>query len=708
MEGNRNLKQEQAAEFDIEQKKLEEVIKIISNEILHYIQTRKEIAEYIIEARKKSLEEFEDDEDKIIEYFDHERFIKEKAFSTIDKRLKEFTILELSPYFGRVDFVESGYGEDSIYIGRFGVTPTGEEEALVIDWRAPVAALFYENGIGEASYKAPSGSIKVDILKKRQYIIKKKKLLGLFDTAVDVKDDILQMMLSKNSEAKLTDIVMTIQKEQDNIIRQPRNKFVVVNGVAGSGKTTIALHRVAYLLYNFREILQDKVLILGPNSIFMEYIASVLPSLGEVGVNQQTYSSFAADILDLNKNEVMSSKQYMERMLSNDDKFIKQIIYKNSDKFIEHLDELVRRTDKDYHRFQDVVYSGKTAVTQAEIYKMYDEYYVQMPLFRRMKKIKRIIYSKLRDERNNKVREINIEYESRLKLLNDEERNLQQNSIEFNRRLKIREAVKEVIDLKKKLTWLNNPDIKQLYSEMMEDEVLYTVDDMTALLYLRISFEGFKLDYEIKHVVIDEAQDYSKLAFIVIKQLTKCNGMTIVGDSNQRLLPLKGELAIENMESVADVSEVEYFKLTKSYRSTVEIMEYANKFLKRDLSVPVVRNGKPVDEFEVWDETQLKHKIMEIIDNYKQDENESIAVICRDLKATEGLGKLLKGYAAIIDKEDMVYKGGVVIIPSYLAKGLEFDGVIIINEDNRIKEDKAKYVMATRALHRLSVIHTLK
>lgn len=167
----------------------------------------------------------------------------------------------------------------------------------MVDWRAPVAALFYGSGLGGNTYVAPSGDISVEVLKKRQYIIKKKKLNGFFDSAVDIKDDILQLMLSKNSETKLTDIVMSIQEEQDKIIRQPRNKVVVVNGVAGSGKTTIALHRVAFLLYNYREILQDKVLILGPNPIFMEYISRVLPSLGETGVNQKTFTTFAIELL---------------------------------------------------------------------------------------------------------------------------------------------------------------------------------------------------------------------------------------------------------------------------------------------------------------------------------------------------------------------------------------------------------------------------
>lgn len=706
MEGKRNLSKEQMAEFDQEQKKLESAIKIISNEILHYIKTRKDIAEYIIESRKKNLEEFEDDEDKVIEYFDHERFIKEKAFSTIDRRLKEFTILELSPYFGRIDFSENAYGEETIYIGRFGITPFGSEEALVIDWRAPVASLFYESGLGKSSYKAPDGNIDVEILKKRQYVIKRKKLLGFFDSAVDVKDDILQLVLSKNAEAKLSDIVMTIQKEQDIVIRQPRNKIVVVNGVAGSGKTTIALHRVAYLLYNYREILQDKVLILGPNSIFMEYIASVLPSLGEVGVNQKTFSSFAAEVLDFSRRDVMTAKQYMERILSGDEQFIKRIIYKNSVRFVSELDKIAEKTEKECYELQDVVYNGKIIVSKDEICKMFNGYYVHMPLFRRTKKIKRIIFSKLRDERNNVVREINKKYTQIINNLSDEERNLQQNAVDFKRRLKIREIIKKFIEVKKKLTWIDNPDIKQLYSEMMGEETLYTADDLTALLYLSIKLEGLKLDQEIKHVVIDEAQDYSNLAFKVIRYITGCTGMTIVGDSNQRLIPFEGELAIDNMNDASGNIETEYFKLSKSYRSTVEIMEYANKFLKGNAVVPLVRNGKPVDEFKISDKTELINKILEIISDYKKDEHESIAVICRNLSCTRNIGRLLNGYASIIDSEDIIYKGGTVVIPSYLAKGLEFDGVIIIHEGSSSIEDKASYVMATRALHRLSVIYT--
>ena len=599
-------------------------------------------------------------------------------------------------------FVEDGFGEDNIYIGRFGITPRETGEPLVVDWRAPVASLFYGSKLGKNSYKAPAGEIGVDIIKKRQYIIKKKKLIGLFDSDVDVKDDILQLVLSKNAEEKLKDIVMSIQEEQDNIIRQPRNKAVVVNGVAGSGKTTIALHRVAYLLYNYRDVLQDKVLILGPNSIFMEYISSVLPSLGEVGVEQKTYSEYAIELLDLRRRDVMSVKDYMEKILNGHSEFIADVVRKNSDIFIQELNKLISKTEKEF-KLQPVIFNEKIVMTKEECEKLFNEYYVNMPLFRRTKKIKRIIYTKLKDERDIKIRKIEEEFKDTKKQLNEEELKLQITSIEYSRKNKIREVVKEIMEVKKLLSWLDNPEIFYIYKEIFNGEI-YTVDDLSALLYLSLKFEGLTVDREIKHVVIDEAQDYSKLAFLVIREITKCLGMTIVGDNNQRLIPCEGEIAIDNIENALNGMEVEHFKLNKSYRSTKEIMDYASKYLKEDNIIPLVRKGEAVDVFNINSETNLILKISELVKVYKQEEYDSIAVICKDLNSTEKLGKNLKrnDYIKIINKEHMIYGGGVVVIPSYLAKGLEFDAVIFVEEENM--NDKVKYTMATRALHRLSVI----
>lgn len=699
---------EKEQEFVEETDKLKGVIEIINREILNYVQKRKDVSKYIIEARKKNIEQFEDDEDRIIEYFDHERYVKEESFRVIDKRLKEFTVLLASPYFGRVDFNEEDYGEDRIYIGRFGVTLEDSFAPLVIDWRAPVASLFYTASLGNAKYNSPEGDVLVDILKKRQYVIKKGELKGLFDSEVDVKDDILQMVLSENSGSKLRDIVMTIQAEQDKIIRQPRNKIVVVNGTAGSGKTTIALHRVAYLLYNYRKILQDKVLILGPNQIFMEYIKDVLPTLGEESINQETFVDFALDMLDLDTGDIMSTKNYMEHVLSDDKEFIKHVKHKMSDDYIKELDKIIDDLNFKYENgMKSVVYYYKEVIAGSEIKELFNKYYKDMPLYRRNKKIKRIIFSKLKDARDEKVRKIEKEYKELIQSCSEEELKLNGNQMAYKRKLKIREAVEMVMKIKKELTFLNPTDVLEIY-KTINGERMYTIDDLAPLLYLRIKLEGIKMTREIKHVVIDEAQDYSKLQFIVIKEITKCIGMTIVGDSNQRLIPTVSEkVPMEEILEVFNEMDGELFKLNKSYRSTAEIMKYANKFLNDEGIVPLVRNGDKVEEMTAENDDEFARVVEEQITNMKSSGLDTIGIICRNMDETKYFGSLLKNnkYVKVIDRENLIYSGGEVVIPSYLAKGLEFDGVIMVNTEKSIEKDKISYVMATRALHKLCDIH---
>ena len=690
-------------ELTVEKDKLQQVIRTINDEILTYIEKRKEITDYITDYRKKVIEEYRDDEDKVIEYFDHERYVKEEAFTTIDRRLKELTILQTSPYFGRVDFREEGIEDiESMYIGRFGVTPHGSYEPVVVDWRSPASALFYAGGLGKASFNAPMGKIETDILLKRQYVIKKGILQGMFDSAIDVKDDILQMVLSGSAGEKLKDIIMTIQEEQDNLIRQPREKTIVVNGIAGSGKTTIALHRVAYLLYNFRESLQNKVLILGPNNIFMEYISTVLPSLGEVGVSQKTFKEFALNILQL--NTVMSFKEYMEKVLTGDKDFIQDVIHKNSSAFVRELDELVDKLNNGFFHIQDVVFDGNIIVSEKEIKELFNDYYKDMPLFRRSKKVKRIIFSKIKDVRDEAVRRIEKEHKEALAALTREDYEFKENSLHFMRKVKIREVIEEVIKVKKELCWLNNGDCTEIYNELNENKPL-TTDDLAPLLYLMIQLEGLKTKEEIKHVVIDEAQDYSELQFRVIKEMTGCSSLTIVGDSNQRIVPIDEEVAMLHLDKVFSNLNVEKFNLNKSYRSTKEIMTYANKYLAGQNIIPLVRNGEEVIEKEIKTLDELKNNIKEATASLREKGYESIAIICRDGEEAEKVGKLIKeeAYIKMVNREDMVYSSGVVVMPSYFAKGLEFDGVILINDREVKEEDKLKYVMSTRALHELYV-----
>ncbi|ELC8387852.1 ATP-dependent DNA helicase [Clostridium perfringens] len=696
-------------EFLVEEKKLEEVSNILNEEMLSYINKRKFVTQYILDYRKNAVEEYKDDEDKLIEYFDHERYVKEQAFTTIDKKLKELTILKESPYFGRVTFNDLEFDQkDTLYVGRFGVTPEGSYEPVIVDWRAPVASLFYHGSLGEASYTSPDGPIKCDIEGRRQIIVKKGELKGVFDSAIDVKDDILQMVLSNNSSDKLKDVIMTIQQEQDEIIRKERTSNIVVNGVAGSGKTTIALHRVAYLLYNYRKELEDKVLILGPNGIFMEYISQVLPSLGEVGVKQETFASFALKEMD-SELYIMSFDKYLEKILSEDKEFIEDAKYKNSYEIIEDLDNLVKEMDKDYFHVEDVKYFGDLVISKEEIEEMFNKHYEYMPLFRRSEKIKRIILSKIKDKRDEKVWELNEEIRKEKEKLTPEELLIEENNLEFRRKLRIREIVKEVMDSRAKLdSWISREDVLDIYDRFNGNKKEYTINDLAPILYLAIKLEGKKATKDYRHVVIDEAQDYSPLQFKVVRELTGTKYFTVVGDVNQRLIKYSDLAPMMELGKIFDDVNPDIYNLNKSYRSTYEIMEYANKYLDEDRIIPIVRHGKPVEEIEFHNDEELSESIIESLKEFSNEGLESIAIITRDKEELEKVYNLISNKVHLVkfDNEDVLYKGGNVIIPSYFAKGLEFDGVIIVDNGSSKdeNEDLIKYIMSTRALHRLKEI----
>lgn len=695
-------------EFLVEEKKLEEVSNILNEEMLSYINKRKFVTQYILDYRKNAVDEYKDDEDKLIEYFDHERYVKEQAFTTIDRRLKELTILKNSPYFGRVTFNDLEFDQkDTLYVGRFGVTPEGSYEPVIVDWRAPVASLFYHGSLGEATYNSPDGPIKCDIEGRRQIIVKKGELKGVFDSAIDVKDDILQMVLSNNSSDKLKDVIMTIQKEQDEIIRKDRTSNIIVNGVAGSGKTTIALHRVAYLLYNYRKKLEDKVLILGPNSIFMEYISQVLPSLGEVGVNQETFASFALKEMD-DELYIMSFDKYLEKILSNDKEFIEDAAYKNSYEIIKDLDNLVKDMDKSYFNVEDVKYFDEVVISKEEIEEMFTKHYEYMPLFRRSDKIKRIILSKIKDKRDEKVWELNEELRKEREKLTAEELLVEENNLEFRRKLRIREIVKAVMDSRAQLdSWISRESITDVYDRFNGDKKEYTINDLAPMLYLAIKLEGKKASKEYRHVVIDEAQDYSPLQFKVVRELTGTKYFTIVGDVNQRLVKYLDVAPMMELEKIFDDINPEIYNLNKSYRSTYEIMEYANKYLNEDRIIPLVRHGKPVEELEFNNTEEFGDAVIDSLREFSNDGLESIAIITRDKEELEKVYNLISDKVHLVkfDNEDVLYKGGNVIIPSYFAKGLEFDGVIIVDSrENEENEDLIKYIMSTRALHVLKEI----
>ena len=722
-------------EFLREENKLEEILDIIGKEILKYLEHRKTVTKNILDARKKYIEEYKDDEDQVMDYFDHENYVQEEVYKTIDRRLMEFTKLKENPYFGKVTFKEEDSLPEDMYIGRYGLTLENAYEPLIVDWRAPIASLFYKGTLGPASYNPPAGEVKADIIDRKQIIIKKGELKGVFDSAVDVKDEILQMVLSDNSSEKLKDIVMTIQKEQDEIIREDRNKIVVVNGVAGSGKTTIALHRISYLLYNFRKQFGDKVLIFGPNNIFMDYIAQVLPTLGESGIKQTTFENFAKEELGLEYQNVKGFGRYIEEAMEGREGALEEYKYKSSKEFAELLNNSIDELNKSYFNIKPVMFNGEEIVSVKEIRDLFDVYYKDMPLFRRSEKIRRILTSKIKDKRDEQVYALNAEIKEKMNSLSEKDADIEKNNLEFLRRIRIREIVREVMNSRDALDkWLKFESIIDVYARIINGEQLSKVEydseenkslwfnhdnirakvkeldlgymDLAGILYLMVKLQGIKYKDEIKHIVIDEAQDYNYMQFEIIKEMTGCKSYTIVGDSNQRLITTDEEPAMLHLEKIfGDLKvEIKKFQLNKSYRSTQEIMEYANKFLDEDRIVPLVRKGEYVLEEETNSKEESLETLISILEDYEEEGYENIAVIFKDKNVLQEYAPIIKEKIGIqnLDNEDILYKGGKVLIPAYLAKGLEFDGVVIIDDGDI--QPLVKYIMCTRALHRLAVI----
>lgn len=674
---------------------------ILDRSIRELAGQKQNLSDYLVEYRKQMIEENKFDEDKPLDAFDHEMFAKEEKYKTVLRRINELSDLIDSPYFGKITFAEQGT-KDEIYIGKYGFIDEKNYEPLIIDWRAPIATLFYHGGLGEAAYKTPSGEAKAQILNRRQFIIRASELAGMFDAEVEVRDEILQYVLSSNANEKLKDIIMTIQREQDEIIRYQPQGVAVVNGVAGSGKTTIALHRVAWLLYNYRKKLEDKVLILGPNNIFMEYISQVLPTLGETGVRQNTLMDFVTELLDDPELDVLPQEDFLEAIAKGDTELLQDAQYKRSPQILEAMDRYVQSLEGNLYRTSDIKFLGETLMSAREMEDALTKDFIHMSLMHRSLRIKRIIINRMKEVRNSRLREIDRKYRNIMKKIETGE--TFREDATMSRWQEVRNLVEQVMEFRGEITFLGKGNIRELYMRQNTMRIL-THEDLIPMLYLKHKLQGVKLNFEVRYLVIDEAQDLSLNHFRVLKEITGCSNATIVGDMNQRLISWN-DSGFQELDKVYD--QVEHFNLNKSYRSTDEIVKYSDTFLENGNSESL-RHGDPVTVETTKD---LEHSIASIKSQYEKmkDEGiESVAIITRDIDTAQYLNDLLKNeiYYKFIRTEDGVYSSNTLLLSAFLAKGLEFDGVILVDtKPDRQKPDLVKYIMSTRALHRLHVIET--
>lgn len=583
--------------------------------------------------------------------------------------------IQNKPYFGSIRFKEEGSEEeDNIYIG---ITHVEDKlDYYVHDWRSPICSMFYDYETGSASYKAPSGIIKGNIIKKRQYIIEDAELKHIFDNDLNISDSLLQEVLAEESSDKMKNIVNTIQEEQNKVIRNTEDKNLIVEGIAGSGKTSVALHRIAFLLYRIPNLTSSNVVVFTPNKVFSEYISNVLPELGE----DNTYDMTFYDLLCQNINEykdIENFTDFISRYYKGNVDNYDIIKYKQSDEIIKDINNYINNLLSTIKFNNKLEYDNFIEIDTEELNNMLNYKYNRFPLFERIKEISKRIAS------NN--------YEGSTKNASSIEKKL-----------------KELLNIKLDLKDIFNNFYQSKYSKYKDkvNDKYLCYEDACIFLYIKSLLVGFNTNHVIKEIVIDEAQDYNKLQYLIIKKTFKTSNYTILGDTNQTINPYYKYDSLEELTSIFESSK--YITLTKTYRSTGKIIDYTNKILGLN-HVTAIRNDKASDI--IFRNNITKNDFLTDINNLKTI-SKSIAIITKNDKEAEKVYNMLKDDLDIMLIDGFGHiKRDLVVVPSYVAKGLEFDSVIIYTDEDNKYQEKDKYlfyVACTRAQHNLIIYNNSK
>lgn len=658
------------------------------------------------------------------------------------RMVDRFERLMRSPYFARVDFRAQGENDpEAIYIGTSSLVDRESGEHWVYDWRAPISGMYYDYELGEAGYPCEDGRIEGEITLKRQYRIVDGKLVYLFDSGLKIDDEILQEMLSKHVDDRMRTIITSIQREQNRVIRDEHHRILFVQGPAGSGKTSIALHRVAYLLYRHRHTLAaDNMIIFSPNRIFSDYIGEVLPELGEENVHQTTFDEYASERLG-GRLALETRHEQMEYLLSapRDAAYrarVRAIQFKASGRFLDILRAYVDHlTGGSEAIFQDVTVDGDRVISGGELAQLFRESYTYLPYLRRMEKLKQRVLFLLEPLEQKRV-------EAMMRSLSADPAYDRAPRREIRRRSRAIVAEK-FRPIKESLEAWTATDAVDLYRRLFSDRALQDqlfgtqgapadwgrickatrrslgegkapYEDVVALLYLQGALSGVPNMRKIQHVVIDEAQDYSALHYEVIYQLFPHSRMTLLGDPDQAIHPHLHLHRIEQLEEV--FGSVWQIRLNKSYRSTRQIVEFARGILPPTEPTEVVeRNGPRPTIVEVPAGVEVESYAAAVaigIASLQQAGMRQIAVICKTAAQGVEAHRALQPHvpAKLVTADDDLFQTGIVVIPSYLAKGLEFDAVVLyqVGGDAYADEGERKllYTACTRALHRLLIYYS--
>lgn len=755
------MEEKQLKDLEMEQERVESIIKEIDKKAEKWNESSSDVGSDALEIRKTFWEDVTvnfDEADDVAETFTSIKqqaallSERERTQSQMIKQLQALSRLRFSPYFGRVDFKENGEDKaEQIYLGIATLMDEQEENFLIYDWRAPISGLYYDYSPGPAEYKTETDLIEGTMELKRQFVIKGGKIAAMFETGVTIGDEMLQEVLGNNADTQMKTIVATIQKEQNQIIRNDSSSLIVVQGVAGSGKTSAAMQRVAYLLYKYRNIItSENIMLFSPNPLFNSYVATVLPELGEENMQQATFQEYLSTRFG-NEYELEDPFEQMEFMLEaekNENYFekIESIRFKASLAFKDLLDQYAKKLAGETLVFKSLGINKRAIISKKEIAAYYDSLDQSISIPNRVQLVKEWLLKELKRKAKAELSQEWVEkeiqflekedYLEAFKTSQQKQGETEDTFHDFDREQKwlsemvVKRHFKPLFNAVKKLKFIN---IRAIFMDFFKENQIMTgilpenwsaiceqsisnlenryiaYEDATPFLYLQDLIEGRKSNTSIRHVFVDEAQDYTPFQFAYIKMLFPYSKMTLLGDINQAIY--SGPTGAQTIlaDSALDSGEMELYRLTKTYRSTKQIVEFTRQLIEGGALIePFNRTGpKPVI---VQSRERSDHilKTNDLITELQRSGHKNIAVICKTAKeswsAFEGVKKVHD--ARLIEKGTMTFENGVNVVPTYLAKGIEFDAVIIYDSSvyTRNEERKLLYTACTRAMHELFIL----
>ncbi|MBU8878392.1 UvrD-helicase domain-containing protein [Bacillus sp. FJAT-29790] len=754
-------------ELLLEQKRLNIVMETITEQISKLENETVRRRNEVVDIRKHFWDDVKVNTDSFDDYLETIISLRQQAqvlsinqstYGKASERLSALRRMQEVPYFGRIDFTEEGTSAaERIYIGVSTLTDASGENFLIYDWRAPISSVYYDSPPGPAEYTTPGGVIHGMLEQKWQYIIHGGVIESMFDTSLTIGDEILQQVLGKGTDKHLHSIVATIQQEQNRIIRHDQGRLLIVQGAAGSGKTSAALQRIAYLLYKYRDRLKaDQIVLFSPNEMFNSYVSTVLPELGEENMQQVTFQEYLNHRLSdtFQVENIYEQLEFVLTALGAPSYQIRtaSIRFKASHRFFEAIKSYRQSLELSGMIFKGIKFRGKPIISAQQIRERFYSSDTLLRFNNRLERLTEWLNERMDDAEKRELTKPWVQEEIELLSNEDYQRarthlrkkrgftedtfDNYESEIEALGRLIVRKKLKP---LRERIRTLRFVDIKGIYKqlftdqtrikpwmdgktpEMWEDICLSTVkmldegklfyEDATPFLLLKELIQGFQIDASIKHVLVDEAQDYSPFQFEFLKRLFPSARMTVLGDFNQAIFAYAGEAVdFHTLTGLFGPNETDAITLTRSYRSTKPIVEFTRRLVPDGERITAFdRVGERPMLTQVSDRAELHHCIASKIADLRNRRYNTIAVICKSAAESAATYDALSDVEEIklVKSGSIEYEQGVVVIPAYLAKGIEFDAVIIYDASAQVYGDESLrrlfYTACTRAMHHLQL-----